>query len=328
MTVDARDLGNGIGLIRLPLPFPALKWTNAYVIQNGSETTLIDGGVDSDETWVALQSGLTSLGLQVSDLTTVIGTHLHPDHIGMAHRVMQEAGSRFVMHDSAKAWLHEYNDWSIDLERIRTLAAASGAPDDEVEGLGRAAPRPEWAGVGIEATDPVEDGDLVPVGAGRTLRVLHTPGHEGAHICLVDSVTGALFSGDHILPRITPVIMHHPDGDRLGTYLESLRKIEEMNFGLTYPAHVSVLERGSLRARQIALHHERRLGAMLQELKRGPTTPWSIVCAIFRPNLNTLEKRLALSETVSHLEYLRIRTEAQRTIENGVWYYRLPAQKW
>ena len=40
----------------------------------------------------------------------------------------------------------------------------------------------------------------------RHFEVIHTPGHEPAHICLRDSRTGALFSGDHILPRITPFV--------------------------------------------------------------------------------------------------------------------------
>ncbi len=328
MTVDVRDFGRGIGRIRLPLPFPGLQWTNAYVIRADGEMTLIDTGVDSADSWEALEAGLDALGHHVSDLTRVVGTHLHPDHMGMAHRVVAASGAAFVMHESVTGSLAEYNDWSIARRRIAVLAAEHGVSDDARERIGALTPRPDWAGIGIEPTDLVADGDRLDVGGGRQLTAIHTPGHEGAHICLVDSTTGALFSGDHILPRITPVVMHHPDGDRLGTYLDSLRRIERMDIGLTYPAHITVLQRGSLRARQIALHHERRLGAMLQELRSGPTTAWEIVGAIFRPHLGTLEQRLALSETIAHLEYLRLRDEVERTQEGGVWYYRLPEQRW
>lgn len=328
MTAEARELGRGIAVIKLPLPFPALKWTNAYVIRSGRRLTLIDCGVDTAESWDALTGGLAALGVDVAELTTVIGTHLHPDHIGMAHRVTASSSGRFVMHDSATRSVAEYNDWSIVERRISELAREHGVPVDEIHRISTITPRPDWAGTGITPSETVDDGDDLDIGEGRSLRVIHTPGHEAAHICLVDSTTGALFSGDHILPRITPVVMHHPGEDRLGTYLESLARIEKMDIGLTYPAHVSVLERGSLRARQIALHHERRLGAMLHELRSGPANAWEIVERIFRPHLSPLEQRLALSETVAHLVYLERRGEAESDVHDGVRHYRLPPKRW
>ncbi|MFQ5555161.1 MAG: MBL fold metallo-hydrolase [Acidimicrobiia bacterium] len=329
MTIDARDLGRDIGMIRLPLPIPGLQWTNAYVVRSGPEVTLIDCGVDTDEEWDALNAGLAALGLALPDLTRVIGTHLHPDHMALAYRVVGDVGCEFVMHESTAGSLVEYNDWNIERRRMRAMAIDNGVPDDEIAvafpGEGK---RPDWAGTGIPPTRTAADGDDIEIGEGRTLRVVHTPGHDNAHICLVDSRTGALFSGDHILPRITPVIMHHADEDRLGTYLVSLRRIEKMDLSLTYPAHVAILQQGSLRARQIALHHERRLGAMLQELRRGPRTAWHIVGAIFRPNLNSIGKRLALSETMTHMEYLRLNDEVERIEDEGTCYYRLPERKW
>lgn len=325
---EARELGRGVAVIKLPLPFPALKWTNSYVIRSGRTLTLIDCGVDTAESWDALTQGLSAVGIDVEELTMVIGTHLHPDHIGMAHRVIAAAGCRFAMHDSAIDAVAEYNDWSIAEARIAGLAREHGVPVDDISRVSTITPRPEFAGTGVAPSEPVKDGDDVDIGGGRSLRVIHTPGHEAAHICLVDSMTGALFSGDHILPRITPVVMHHPGEDRLGTYLDSLARIERMDIGLTYPAHVTVLERGSLRARQIALHHERRLGAMLQELRNGPATAWEIVGRIFRPHLSPLEQRLALSETVAHLEYLERRAEAESDEHEGVRRYRLPPKRW
>ncbi len=157
---------------------------------------------------------------------------------------------------------------------------------------------------------------------------MHTPGHDAAHICLIDSLTGALFSGDHVLPRITPVVQYDEDTDQLGTYLASLSAVERLDVGLTYPAHGQIMERGSLRARQIILHHERRLGAILQELRHGPTTAWTVMNSLFRPNLLVFERRLALSETLAHLEHLVAEEDATRFEEDGVWYYRLPTRRW
>ncbi len=319
----ATDLGDGVGQIRLPLPFPGLRWTNAYTIRGDEGITLIDCGVDDGPTRYALEKGLAELGAGLEDVVNLICTHMHPDHMGLAQRLVAE-GIPLVMHESAVDAQEHYDDWNISRRNLGRLAAEHGAPADFVTRTAAGDPRPDWAGTAVTPDRMVKDGEQIVVGDGHTLTAIHTPGHEISHICLVDDSSQVLYSGDHVLPRITPVIMYGFEADPLGTYLESLQRIEEMNIGLTYPAHVDVLERGSLRARQIILHHERRLGAMVQEVKNQPKTAWELVGEIFRPHLDPLEERLALSETLAHLEYLRLRDEVDRTQDGGVWHYYRP----
>jgi glyoxylase-like metal-dependent hydrolase (beta-lactamase superfamily II) len=323
----ATPLGHGVWSIPLPLPFPALRWTNAYVIEGGGGLTLVDCGVATRDGKAALERGVAAVGHDLGDVVTLVGTHMHPDHIGLAAELVDEIGCRLVMHESAADALPFYNDWSLYRAELHDFAGEHGVPDDVREMIGADEPRPDWAGTMVEPDAMVAGGDEIPVADGRRLDVIHTPGHERTHICLVDSLTGALFSGDHVLSRITPVIQYHRDEDPLGDYLSSLALIERMEIGLTYPAHVAVLDRGSLRARQIALHHERRLGGILQFLRAGPATAWEILEAIFRPNLNPLETRLAFSETLAHVAYLRRRDELARFSDEGTWYYRLPERK-
>jgi len=323
--VYADDLGHGVGQIRLPLPFPGLKWTNAYVIRGDRGLTLIDCGVDDKATRHALEAGLAELGFALEEVTTLICTHMHPDHMGLAQRLVAEGPAQLVMHESAADSLARYNDWTIARRGLAALAAEHGAPAEFIARTVAPDPRPDWAGTAVTPDRHVKDGEEISVDDGRQLTAIHTPGHEVSHICLVDSETGVLFSGDHVLPRITPVVMYDDaDADPLGTYLDSLGRIEAMDVDLTYPAHVDVLERGSLRARQIILHHERRLGAMVQEVRNTPKTAWQIVGEVFRPHLDPLQERLALAETLAHLEYLRLRDELTRTKDNDVWRYARP----
>jgi glyoxylase-like metal-dependent hydrolase (beta-lactamase superfamily II) len=320
---DPRSLGDGIHLIPAPLPFPTPAWVNCYAIETDHGLVLIDCGCDWEPGHAALEAGLAAVGLAGADIHTLIVSHLHPDHVGMAGRVVEEHGCRFVMHRRAAARMDRYNDTLGFVERNRRLAEQHGAPPPVAAALAGSKERPFFMPPLQPPDVTVDEGDRIDLGGGRYLEVLHTPGHEPAHICLRDSRTGVLFSGDHVLPRISPVIMYDEEyEDVLGDYLQSLRRLLEMRIGLTYPAHGTIIERGSARVEQIVLHHERRLNQMLQRAQDSPVTAWDVVGAVFRPHLTPDEQRLALLETISHLEHLRLGERVHREERNGVLWYR------
>lgn len=320
---DITELGHGIGVVSLPLPFRSPAWVNAYVVRGESRAVLIDCGVDWEQGRERLASGLAALGVAYSAIDTLIVSHLHPDHVGMAPRLVEEHGWSLLMHARAATLYERYNDTPGLIERTRALAMHSGTPVDLVEQVAGLGPRPAYMPLLRPPDILVTDGDVVDLGGGRHLEVLHTPGHEQSHICLRDSLTGILFSGDHVLPRITPVIMYDEDAeDVLGDYLASLRRLVELEVGLTYPAHGWIVERGTARCEQILLHHERRLGGMIDVVRLGPSTAWKVMEESYRPNLSPLEQRLALRETVSHLEHLRVMGKVTRFEDHGVRFYR------
>jgi len=167
--------------------------------------------------------------------------------------------------------------------------------------------RPSYMPLITPPDHTVRDGGQIDIGDGRWLEVIHTPGHDSAHICLRDSRTGVLFSGDHILPRISPVIMWDDGlGDPLGDYLVSLQRLLAMDIEVTYPAHGTLMENGDERAKQILLHHDRRLLDMTEVILDRDSTAWEVMLRSFRPNLTPLEARLAFLETISHLEHLKL----------------------
>lgn len=306
--LEPRSLGNGIHLIPAPLPFRNPAWVNVYLVETGEGLLMLDCGTDWDEGRESLRAGLARLGLEETAVHTLVVTHLHLDHVGMSRRLVEEWGCRFVMHRRAVAQVDKYNDTAGYVERLLRVGRRHGVPDALLAAvstdLGR---RPDYMPAIAPPDHTVEDGDAIPVGPDRRLEVVHTPGHDSAHICLRDSRTGILFSGDHILPRISPVIMYDEDEpDPLGDYMASLQRLIGVGIRLTYPAHGSLIEHGEERARQILLHHDRRLLDMADQVRRGRSTAWEVMLESFRPNLTPLEARLAFLETVSHLEHLRL----------------------
>lgn len=324
-TPEPRRLGHGLHLLPLPLPIPRLPSVNCYVFESEGSLVLIDPGGGHTEGYEALRGGLADLGHSLADVRAAVCTHLHPDHMGLATRLVEETGCDYVMHRSAADRMDGYNDWAPFRERIMSLAARHGAPPEQVEAMGADEPRPDWAPPSMPPTSVVDDGDTIAIGPDRHLEVVHTPGHEASHICLRDGRTGALFSGDHVLPRITPFVPFPDDEpDNLGTYLGSLARVAALDPSVTYPAHLDVIRHGADRARQIALHHERRLDSMLDTLQRRPRTAWDVMEGVFKPHLPPRHLRLALQETLAHLEYLRVRHRLDASDDDGVVVYHLP----
>ena len=320
-TPPPRSLGDGIHLIPAPLPFESPPWVNAYVVETGDGLLLIDCGTDWDPGRQALSRGFAALGLDETAVHTLVVSHLHPDHVGMSARLVRELGCRFVMHERASRLVDRYNDTPGYARRLSGIAGLHGMPDALVAAA-TSSERAEWMPLIDPPDHVVEDGDEIDLGAGRALTVVHTPGHEQAHICLRDTRTGVLFSGDHVLPRISPVIMYDEEvGDPLGDYIDSLNKLLTLGIGLTYPAHGTVIDRGDERARQILLHHDRRLRDMAELVAESDTTAWTVVTKSFRPNLSPTDARLAFLETISHLEHLRLRGRIDIEDRNGRLFY-------
>jgi glyoxylase-like metal-dependent hydrolase (beta-lactamase superfamily II) len=303
-----QSLGNGIHLIPAPLPFKSPAWVNAYAIESGEGILLLDCGADWEPGRDALGAGLAALGLDETAVHTLVVTHLHPDHVGLSSRLVREWGCEFVMHERAGKLVERYNDTPGFVTRLNRIGHAYGVPPSILESIIEPIrTRPGFMGL-IETPDRLlANGDRLDLGKGRSLEVVYTPGHDPAHICLRDSLTGILFSGDHVLPRISPVIMWDEDpSDPLGDYLASLQRLIGLEIGLTYPAHGTLIEHGDERVRQILLHHDRRLLDMAELVREGDTTAWDVMLKSFRPNLTPIESRLAFLETVSHLEHLRL----------------------
>src|SRR5690606_21902680 len=115
----------------------------------------------------------------------------------------------------------------------RALAEASGA---QLIGLPPPASGPQDRSFHPDV-QPVRD-QVFRVGA-LCLRAIDTPGHASNHVCWLLEEQGLLFSGDHVLDGVTPVIVP-PDGD-MEAYLESLQRLRTYPLRAIAPGHGRVL---------------------------------------------------------------------------------------
>jgi glyoxylase-like metal-dependent hydrolase (beta-lactamase superfamily II) len=306
-----------------------LDHVNAYVLADDSGDTLVDCGIydptpDGDHGWSDLIEALDAAGSGLARIDRLVITHPHIDHYGMAARIVKETGCELWMHEEATKELEAYRDPASGAERIREMLADHGVSKEDIDELSSFE---DWRGFITDIVEPtrwLEGGEEFKVGS-RTWEVVHTPGHSRSHICLWSSSDRILISGDHLLPTITPHIdfRRGESSDPLGEFLDSLKTIERLDPALVLPGHGRPFEDGAERARANARHHDRRLGSILQVVRREPHTANEITDEIFGTALLNFERRLALGEALAHIAYLVRSGEIERVErDDGTYLYR------
>ena len=260
------------------------------------------------EAEAALRAALAEAGIAIEDVRRVFVTHLHPDHIGMAG-TLELTGAEIVMHGPELE--NATRMWSGDHSMIDETYAwfeRHGMPADVDAGM-----RESWLEIGrsvdaIEHVTSVSDGEDVDLG-GRRVRLTWTPGHTDYHAVLVDGAERVLFSGDHVLPRITSNVGLYPFSrdDPLGDFLEALRAARNLPVTLVLPAHGDPFGDLPGRVDQILAHHEDRLRATLDALGDAERDAYAVCRTLFPVLRSAHEERFALAETLAHLRYLERR---------------------
>lgn len=316
----SREPAPGVFRLVLPLPFPGLKKVNAYLLTDDSGSTLIDCGIylpdpTEDHGWDDLVAAFEAAGQRVEEVTRLIVTHTHIDHYGMAARVVDASGCELWMHKEAEQELESYRDPSGAAGRLRAMLADHGIDENDLDELTAFEDwRPFVSGV-VSATTEIGEGEEVTVG-GRSWQLIYTPGHARSHVCLWTPGDKILVSGDHLLPTITPHIdfRRGADADPLGEFLDSLTKVESLDPSLVLPGHGHPFAEGAERARTIARHHDRRLGSILQIIRREEHTVDEITDEIWGEELLYFQRRLAIGEALAHLVYLVQRGEVEHVV--------------
>jgi glyoxylase-like metal-dependent hydrolase (beta-lactamase superfamily II) len=301
----------------IPVPMGGpLRYVSVYAFAlDGGGLGLIDTGWESDDGWTALSEGLATIGGGVDDVRGVLVTHMHFDHLGLAHRMRETTGAWIAMHPAdvavVSAPVHRDPAASVAAE-VAFLVSLGADPAEAASDVGDPAAFEVFSRMAV-ADRLLEDGDLAEF-PGWRLRAVHTPGHTPGHLCFAEERTGLFFSGDHVLPRISPNISSTHDGiaDPLRDYLDSLARVGEDEPVEVLPAHEWRFTGLGARTAELAAHHEHRLDELLASIAASPhSTPWQLAARLTwsRP-WDQYERRMrifAVTETDAHLRLLASR---------------------
>jgi glyoxylase-like metal-dependent hydrolase (beta-lactamase superfamily II) len=156
------------------------------------------------------------------------------------------------------------------------------------------------------------DGQVIPLGEVALTAVL-TPGHASNCVCYLLARERLLFTGDHVLGGVSPVILP-PDGD-MTAYLDSLDKLEAYDFEQIAPGHGAIMNRGKRVLSLLRAHRLARERKVLERLS-GAETLDSLTPAVYDdvPKDRHPWARLTLE---AHL--IKLRREGKVTETGGLW---------
>ena len=250
--------------IEVPLPENPLKSLNSYLITGKERNLLIDTGFNREECLSAILDAFQEVNASLSDTDFFI-THLHADHSGLVARL---AG------DDAAIYCSKLDGPIVNLlpdpeywEDMADEFFRYGMPEPEKDPDKSEHPGWRFNGRKEISFTYVRDGEVISVGDYH-LKCIWTPGHTPGHMCLYDEEKQLLFSGDHILGDITPVISIEKGLDNpLTLYLESLKKIKKLPVKTILTAHRRRVPDAHERIAELERHHDLRLKEVIDILK-------------------------------------------------------------
>lgn len=298
------EVAPGVFEFQLPMPF-RLTAVNVYLLRDGDGYTLIDCGLKTEESWSALQAGLRAVGCRPEQVRRLLVTHIHPDHFGQAGR-LKAAGAHLYLHRLEVALMEpRYADVQQLLGEVRRWLEVNGCPAEETEQLSTVSMAAREYVTVVQPDVLLEGAETLPL-EGSVLKVLWTPGHSPGHVCLYDPVRRYLFAGDHLLPRISSNIGLHPQSgaNPLDDYASSLALIRALPVDRVFPAHGPGFDQHAARVDELLRHHKERKAAIVAQLRAGARSGWEVAVALFGSDRHAFDKRLALQETLAHLQSL------------------------
>lgn len=207
---------------------------NWYLVEDGGDLTLVDAGLPGH--WRQLLAGLGDLGYGLDDVGALVLTHGHPDHVGFAARLREEAGVPVMVHEADAATVRGEAAGTPVGEVVRNLwrPAVLGLLVELARGGGTSIPP-------VETVEPFEDGDVLDVAG--TPRVIHVPGHSEGSSALYLPDREVLLCGDALAtldiqtgrtggPQLMP--MFNADG---GEATASLDRLADLGPVTLLPGH-------------------------------------------------------------------------------------------
>lgn len=316
------EVAPGVMWLRLPLPY-RLDHVNIYLIRHEIGWTALDTGLGTDECRAAWEAVLAG-PLAGQSLASMIVTHFHPDHVGLAGWLAERFGLELSM--PRPEYLYslalQYAPGDLGAEMHRPFYHRHGLSPEITELVLSRGHEYLRRTTGVPTTyHRIKHGDLLRLG-GRAFHVLTGGGHALEQAMLYQPGDRLFFAADQVIARISPNVSVHamePDLDALGIYLTSLRALRE-----AIPADVLVLPGHGLpfyglhvRIDELIRHHAERCAEIAAACAGQPLSVSQLLPYVFQRELDEHQTSFAFGEVLAHVNHMLGRGELSGETDAG-----------
>jgi glyoxylase-like metal-dependent hydrolase (beta-lactamase superfamily II) len=321
------EVAPGVRWVRMQLPF-ALDHINLWLLRDGDGWTIVDCGITNDATRDAWEQ-VFATQLDGAPVRRLIVTHMHPDHIGLAHWLTDRWGVRMWVSatDYNAARMASASTTGFGGEAAAAFFASHGLSDPESVAKVRA--RSNYY-AGMVPKVPAQfrrllDGQEIRIGSHEWTCIVGY-GHAPEHMSLYCGSLRVLISGDMVLPRISTnvsVYDHEPEGNPLPMYLASIARLKSLPADtLVLPSHGKPFTGLHARVDQLTEHHDERLADVMVACTEAPQTASELLPVLFKRKLDLHQTTFAMGEAIAHLHLLWQNGQLERRAgADGVWRF-------
>ena len=309
-------------LLRDQLPHP----TQTGVTQEG--WTVVDCGIDNEatrEAWLKIEKE----HLQGLPILRVLVTHMHPDHMGLAHWLCERWNAPLWMStgEYQSAVMAQSGVSNFGGEPTMRFYAVHGwnKTEDLLQIKARVGYYPSMVPQVPQAYVRLMADDSVSIG-GQHWRCISGFGHSPEHMALYNAQSQILISGDMLLPSISTnvsVYAQEPQGNALQLFLDSLTKMQHLpDNTLVLPSHGRPFKGAARRIAQLRAHHDERLSELLQACTSQALSAHDALPVLFKRPLNVHQTTFAMGESVAHLHMLWLGGQLRRELgADGIYRF-------
>jgi glyoxylase-like metal-dependent hydrolase (beta-lactamase superfamily II) len=189
---------------------------NVYLVIDGEELTLIDTGMPKSTEKIL--NYILKIKRQPSNISKIVLTHCHIDHVGSAHELKKLTNAKVAIHQEDAEFL----------AGKKTLPTPKG-----IIGITFKVFSPVFKFTPVQPDITLRENDKV----GRLI-VIHTPGHAPGSIALYDPERKVLFAGDTV--RFTEGKINGPPEPLtldMPKAIQSIEKISKLDFEVMLSGH-------------------------------------------------------------------------------------------
>ncbi|WP_187292163.1 MBL fold metallo-hydrolase [Bacillus sp. 1NLA3E] len=299
-----------------------LKSINFYLLKQDHSLTLIDAGLNNEDCWNSLLSTLIRNGFRLEDMTEVLLTHHHNDHIGLVNKIVEN--HQIPIYASPHSIPRLKRDQAFLEMRVEFFAqlykemGCGETGETQVAFLRKAIQKNKDQAIQTNIIELTNKKFL-------NFNVMQTPGHASDQLAFHDTANNWLFAGDLLIEHISSNALVEPDlhGKRIHSLIQhsnSLERCLSLNADLVFAGHGVLIENPNPLFKKRLDRIEGKSLRLLQLIQSGIHTASELAQTLYK-KMYDQQFSLVMSEVIGHLDYLEVQEKIYKDLIEGIWHY-------